>query len=68
MLAVEQVARAEGRTLLTLDTRQGDAAEPLYLSMGFVLAGVIPRYARGPLEPDLEATSIMYKEIGASAR
>jgi GNAT superfamily N-acetyltransferase len=63
MLAVEQVARSEGRTLLTLDTRRGDAAEPLYLSMGFVLAGVIPRYARGPLEPDLEATSIMYKEI-----
>ena len=66
MLAVEQVAKSEGRTLLTLDTRRGDAAEPLYLTMGFVLAGVIPRYARGPLLPDLEDTSIMYKEIAGA--
>jgi GNAT superfamily N-acetyltransferase len=63
MLAVEQIASAERRTLLTLDTRTGDAAEPLYLNMGYILAGVIPRYARGPLRPGLEATSIMYKEI-----
>ncbi|MEZ5351118.1 MAG: GNAT family N-acetyltransferase [Bryobacteraceae bacterium] len=63
MGAVEDVARAEGRTLLTLDTRTGDAAEPLYLSMGYVLAGVIPRYARGPSGSGPEATSILYKEL-----
>jgi len=63
MLALEDVARAEGRTLLTLDTRTGDRAEPLYLSLGYVLAGIIPSYARGPLSPDLEPTSFMYKKL-----
>jgi ribosomal protein S18 acetylase RimI-like enzyme len=64
MTALEKIAVAEGRTLLTLDTRRGDAAEPLYRSLGYVIAGVIPRYARGPLRPDLEDTTIMYKELG----
>jgi GNAT superfamily N-acetyltransferase len=63
MIALEQVALSEGRTLLTLDTRTGDLAEPLYRSMGYVLAGIIPRYARGPMLPDLEGTSILYKEL-----
>jgi len=63
MLALEDVARVEGRTLLTLDTRTGDRAEPLYLSLGYILAGVIPSYARGPLSPDLEPTGFMYKEL-----
>jgi len=65
MTAIEEIARAEGRTLLTLDTRTGDAAEPLYLSLGYVLAGVIPRYARHPAESRLEGTSILYKELTA---
>jgi GNAT superfamily N-acetyltransferase len=65
MTAIEAIARAEGRTLLTLDTRTGDAAEPLYLSLGYVLAGVIPRYARHPAESRLEGTSILYKELTA---
>ena len=64
MLALEDVARVEGRTLLTLDTRTGDRAEPLYLSLGYILAGVIPSYARGPFSADLEPTSFMYKELG----
>ena len=63
MGAVEDLAISEGRSLLTLDTRTGDMAEPLYRSMGYILAGVIPRYARGPMLPDLEGTSIMYKEL-----
>lgn len=46
MAAAEELARAEGRTLLTLDTRTGDAGEPLYVSMGYVVVGVIPRYSR----------------------
>jgi ribosomal protein S18 acetylase RimI-like enzyme len=64
MCALEEIARAESRTLLTLDTRTGDRAEPLYLSMGYVTAGVIPRYARAPHSPELEATTVMYKELG----
>jgi len=63
MAKLEDVARAEGLTLLTLDTRTGDVAEPLYLSMGYVLAGVIPEYARGPASPVLEATSFLYKKL-----
>jgi hypothetical protein len=49
--------------LLTLDTRTGDMAEPLYLSMGYLLAGVIPEYARAPTSPVLEATSFLYKKL-----
>jgi GNAT superfamily N-acetyltransferase len=63
MTAVEEVARSAGRTLLTLDTVTGGQAEPLYLSMGFQLAGVIPRYARAARSPELEAASILYKEL-----
>ena len=63
MLAVEPIARAEGRTLLTLDTVSRSNAETLYCSLGYVVAGIIPRYARGSLTPDLEDTTIMYKEL-----
>lgn len=42
--AIEQ-ARQIGKTLATLDTRTGDAAEPLYASLGFEVAGIIPDYA-----------------------
>jgi GNAT superfamily N-acetyltransferase len=63
MVALEAIARAEGRTLLTLDTVTGGHAEPLYRSLGYVAAGVIPRYARGSLTPDLEATTILYKDL-----
>jgi GNAT superfamily N-acetyltransferase len=63
MSAIEKIARKERRTLLTLDTRTGDHAEPLYLSMGYTRAGVIPRFARGPHSPALEGTTILYKEL-----
>jgi ribosomal protein S18 acetylase RimI-like enzyme len=63
MMALEAIAQREGRRLLTLDTATGGSAEPLYRSLGYVSVGVIPRYARGSLTPDLEATTIMYKEL-----
>ena len=66
MVAVERVARSEGRTLLTLDTWTGGAAEQLYRSLGYVTVGVIPRFARGSMTPALEATTIMYKELIAA--
>jgi GNAT superfamily N-acetyltransferase len=47
MSAVESAAREAGRTLLTLDTRRGSAAEQLYAKYGYTPAGVIPQYARG---------------------
>jgi GNAT superfamily N-acetyltransferase len=65
MIALEDVARAEGRTLLTLDTWTGSAAELLYQSLGYVTVGVIPRFARGSLTPQLEPATFMYKELAA---
>ena len=63
MLALEAHARAAGRTLLTLDTRSGDAGEPLYRGVGYRFAGTIPRYSRSS-EGTLDDTSFMYKELG----
>jgi len=64
---LEALAAEEGRVLLTLDTRAGDAAQPLYASLGYALAGVMPHYARAPDEDRLEATAYMYKLLGAAA-
>ena len=63
MKALEDVARQERRTLLTLDTVTGCAAEPLYLSLGFAAVGVIPRFARQALSEELEDATIMYKHL-----
>lgn len=46
MLALEPIARREGRTLLHLDTREGDGSNHLYRSLGYIEAGTIPAYAR----------------------
>src|SRR5262245_19169935 len=63
MIALESVAQSEGKTLLTLDTWTGSYAESLYQSLGYVTVGVIPRYARGSLTPQLEPATFMYKEL-----
>jgi GNAT superfamily N-acetyltransferase len=44
----EAEARAEGRTLLVLDTVTGDDAERLYARLGWTRVGVIPNYALYP--------------------
>ena len=62
MTRVEELARARGRSLLTFDTLTGSAAEELYLSLGYVRAGIIPGYALLPTgEP--ASTSIFYKAL-----
>jgi ribosomal protein S18 acetylase RimI-like enzyme len=63
MVALERVAKGEGRTLITLDTRRGDAAEPLYRGLGYEVAGIIPRYARAPEAERLDDTIYMFKEL-----
>jgi len=63
MIALEPVARSEGRTLLTLDTWTGGNAEQLYRSLGYIIVGIIPRYARGSTTAALEPATIMYKEL-----
>jgi GNAT superfamily N-acetyltransferase len=44
----EREARAEGKTLLVLDTVTGDDAERLYTRLGWTRVGVIPHYALYP--------------------
>ncbi|BBD39097.1 MULTISPECIES: GNAT family N-acetyltransferase [Aminobacter] len=62
MREVEGRARELGRSLLTLDTRTGDSAEPLYTALGYQMVGTIPAYARDPFGSDrLDATTVMYK-------
>ena len=63
MQAVEAQARAVPRSLLTLDTRSGDHAQGLYLSLGYVAAGSIPAYALAPAGDRLDATTILYKQL-----
>lgn len=62
MVAAEDAARKAGIELLVLDTRTADTAETLYKSMGFVLAGIIPDYARST-NGQLEACSFFYKKL-----
>jgi GNAT superfamily N-acetyltransferase len=62
MRAVEEVARAAGKTLLVLDTVSGSDAERLYQRLGWMRVGVVPGYA---LMPDgrLCDTTIFYKPL-----
>jgi hypothetical protein len=62
MQEIERLAAKEGRWLLTLDTA-GDAAEALYRSLGYSLAGAIPNYARNAFEDSYDATRLMYKDL-----
>ena len=63
MLALEAEAIRLGRSLLFLDTREGDAAEQLYRQMGFTRVGAIPNYVRSA-DGGFEATVVYYKILG----
>ncbi|PLT30451.1 GNAT family N-acetyltransferase [Peribacillus deserti] len=58
----EERAKAEGRTLLVLDTREGDPSNLLYTSMGYTEAGRIPNYARSA-DGNLHTTVYYYKNL-----
>lgn len=60
--AIEHVSEL-GKTLITLDTRTGDAAEPLYTSAGFQVAGIIPDFAWDPDGQARHATTYMYRRV-----
>ena len=62
MRAAIQRAAAENRSLVVLDTRDGDPSNLLYRSLGFVEAGRIPQFARSA-DGVLDATVIYYKLI-----
>jgi len=58
-----RVAKKAGKTLVTLDTRTGDVAEPLYRGVGFKEAGVIPDFAYDPDGAAKHATTYMYRHL-----
>jgi ribosomal protein S18 acetylase RimI-like enzyme len=63
MAEVERHALQLQRSLITLDTRTGDNAEPLYRSLGYQTTGIIPGYCRDTLTERLDPTTIMYKNL-----
>jgi ribosomal protein S18 acetylase RimI-like enzyme len=63
MLQAEAKAAELGRTLLVLDTREGDPSNRLYSSIGYTRAGRIPGYARSA-DGELHATVYYYKNLG----
>ena len=70
-LAAELMRRAEacakdaGKSLLVLDTCEGGAAEKLYVRLGWVKAGVIPKYALNP-DGSWCDTVIFWKALGST--
>lgn len=63
MLELERLASARGRSLLTLDTRAGDAAERLYLRLGYQILGRIPAYANHPQTGEPEGCTFFFKVL-----
>lgn len=64
MMALEEEARATGKTLLVLDTREGDPSNDLYRALGYREAGRIPGWARDAAGT-LTATVFWYKRLEA---
>ena len=62
MQELEAHAAPSGFTLLTLDTKRGDAAEGLYRGLGWVEVGMIPDYAMNP-DGSYCDTVVFYKRI-----
>jgi GNAT superfamily N-acetyltransferase len=62
MRALEDEARAAGRTVLVLDTVTGSAAEHLYLRAGWQRVGDIPEYALMPDGPRC-STTFFFKKL-----
>ncbi|PYF08937.1 GNAT family N-acetyltransferase [Ureibacillus chungkukjangi] len=60
MEKAEEFARKQGRTLIVLDTREGDPSNLLYTSMDYLEAGKIPLYAKSA-DGQLHSTIFYYK-------
>ena len=61
MEVLESEARVRRKSLITLDTRSGDQAEPLYILLDYKIAGRIPNFARATDSDRLDSTTYMYK-------
>lgn len=62
MQVAEEKAIQEKRSLLVLDTREGDPSNFLYSSLGYIQAGRIPNYAISS-NGKLDATIFYYKSL-----
>ncbi|ADU32410.1 GNAT family N-acetyltransferase [Evansella cellulosilytica] len=62
MNKAEERAKEEGRSLLVLDTREGDPSNHLYSSIGYMHAGKIPHYAKSA-NGELHSTVFYYKVL-----
>lgn len=62
MEQLEEEARADGRSLLILDTVAGRAADRLYERLGWTRLGTVPKYARDPDGSFCDAT-FFYKHL-----
>jgi ribosomal protein S18 acetylase RimI-like enzyme len=64
MVALEEEARAAGKTLLVLDTREGDPSNDLYRALDYREAGRIPGWARDA-SGTVSATVFWYKPLAS---
>ncbi|WP_433750368.1 GNAT family N-acetyltransferase [Falsibacillus pallidus] len=62
MEAAEAAVKRENRSLIVLDTREGDPSNGLYVSMQYCRAGRIPGFALSP-DGKKDATILYYKEL-----
>lgn len=62
MHKAEERAILEGRSLLVLDTREGDPSNLLYSSLDYIQAGRIPGFAESA-NGERDATVIYYKSL-----
>lgn len=60
MERLEIIARENGWTTLHLDTRESDSSNAFYRSLGWTMAGIIPRWAESA-DGLLEGTVFYYK-------
>lgn len=63
MQAAEAEAQRRNLALLTLDTRHGDSAEPLYHSLGYTLLGIMPGYSLAVDGRTPDPCSFFYKTL-----
>ena len=66
MRTLEDLARAEGRWLLLLDTESGSDAERMYRRLGWTAFGVVPDHAMR-VDGDLGQTTYFLKDLRESA-
>jgi len=63
MNQAEERAKKENRSLLVLDTREGDPSNHLYKMLNYSVAGHIPRYAKSS-DGHYHTTVFYYKILG----